>query len=471
MTSSTSTSRGTRRAIAGALMAAVALAAPQLAGGDAEADRKRRAEASTISLKTAAGKKVTTLKAGTYSISVKDHSAEPRLPSPGPGRQQGAEQRRRDRDEDGDSPAAGRPLPVRLPAARTGHARQLPGQVGRWRSLRHAHRPLRVSRSQAPPPLAWAARLRPRPRPPVVCYLTGRQEWPGGGPCRGRSALRWLRDRPRGVGDHHRDAGHPPRARDVLIRNRGKMTHGFEIEFRLRRDGDDIRVKEESIDLRPGQSTRMTMNLAPGVYEIECSVSNHDDMGMRGVLEVRKDAPLVAPRRAGGVRSCRSPACVQARDSAHDGRQLRHLAQRRRRAAYGHRAGVLLAAAPQGRDVSPSLHAGGDVRVSLRAASGDEGEGRRHPGRGEVVGGGRRTADAHGLRRRAAAARLAVVTALLSGGAARSTRRPPESTSTTTSRSGSSSSRPRPCRQRGASACSSRRRGACWPPGRRATPG
>ena len=78
------------------------------------------------------------------------------------------------------------------------------------------------------------------------------------------------------------------------------MTHGFEIELRIRRDGDDLRVKEESIDLRPGQSTRMTMNLAPGRYEIECSVSNHDDMGMRGVLAVRKDAPVVAPRRTAG---------------------------------------------------------------------------------------------------------------------------------------------------------------------------
>jgi plastocyanin len=85
-----------------------------------------------------------------------------------------------------------------------------------------------------------------------------------------------------------------------VIRNRGKMTHGFEIELRIRREGDDYRVKEESIDLRPGRSTRMTLNLAPGVYEIECSVSNHDDMGMRGVLEVRENAPLVAPWRAGG---------------------------------------------------------------------------------------------------------------------------------------------------------------------------
>lgn len=77
-----------------------------------------------------------------------------------------------------------------------------------------------------------------------------------------------------------------------VVRNRGRLTHGFEIE---RRGGDDDRDEEkyETEDLRPGQMTTMTLNLAPGVYEIECSVGDHDDMGMRGLLEVREDAPLV----------------------------------------------------------------------------------------------------------------------------------------------------------------------------------
>jgi plastocyanin len=93
-----------------------------------------------------------------------------------------------------------------------------------------------------------------------------------------------------------------------VIRNRGRLVHGFEIEIRRRDDDhgshrghggdDDDGYKAESIELRPGQSTRMTLDLRPGVYEIECSVSNHDDMGMRGVLEVRANAPLVAPRPA-----------------------------------------------------------------------------------------------------------------------------------------------------------------------------
>jgi plastocyanin len=34
------------------------------------------------------------------------------------------------------------------------------------------------------------------------------------------------------------------------------------------------------------------MELGPGLYEIECLVDGHDDMGMEGILEVRADAPL-----------------------------------------------------------------------------------------------------------------------------------------------------------------------------------
>jgi plastocyanin len=83
-----------------------------------------------------------------------------------------------------------------------------------------------------------------------------------------------------------------------VVRNRGKFRHGLELEIRRvddARDGDDEKAK--SIKLQPGQSTRMTLNLGPGVYELECSVSHHDELGMRGQLEVRVDAPLVVPRK------------------------------------------------------------------------------------------------------------------------------------------------------------------------------
>ena len=39
------------------------------------------------------------------------------------------------------------------------------------------------------------------------------------------------------------------------------------------------------------------MRLAPGVYEIECFVAEHDDMGMRAFLVVRPGAQLVREER------------------------------------------------------------------------------------------------------------------------------------------------------------------------------
>ena len=91
-----------------------------------------------------------------------------------------------------------------------------------------------------------------------------------------------------------------PGAVTLVILNRGTFRHGLELAVRRvddrhdgdREDGDD---DAESIRLSPGQVTRLTLNLRPGVYELECFVSNHDERGMRGSLEVREDAPFVKP--------------------------------------------------------------------------------------------------------------------------------------------------------------------------------
>jgi plastocyanin len=79
-----------------------------------------------------------------------------------------------------------------------------------------------------------------------------------------------------------------------VVANRGKFEHGLEIE-RVRGDDEDSDsdIDEETEDLNPGQTERLTLNLTPGVYELECSVSNHDDRGMRIRFEVRADAPLL----------------------------------------------------------------------------------------------------------------------------------------------------------------------------------
>jgi len=81
---------------------------------------------------------------------------------------------------------------------------------------------------------------------------------------------------------------------NFVLRNRGTINHGFEIEL----DGDssghgsDDRFKAETELIQPGESSRLSVKLPPGVYKIECLVEGHDDMGMEGLLEVRKNAPL-----------------------------------------------------------------------------------------------------------------------------------------------------------------------------------
>lgn len=77
MTGSKTTSVGTRRAIAGALLAALAVALAASASSQAATPKKLIANVGpgfTISLKTAAGKNLTTLEPGVYSITVRDRS-------------------------------------------------------------------------------------------------------------------------------------------------------------------------------------------------------------------------------------------------------------------------------------------------------------------------------------------------------------------------------------------------------------
>lgn len=79
-----------------------------------------------------------------------------------------------------------------------------------------------------------------------------------------------------------------------VVSNRGKFVHGFEIKGTGSRGDDDGERERETRRLRPGETVRMTLNLAAGRYEVECFVGDHDDMGMKDVLDVRADAPLIA---------------------------------------------------------------------------------------------------------------------------------------------------------------------------------
>jgi plastocyanin len=83
----------------------------------------------------------------------------------------------------------------------------------------------------------------------------------------------------------------------LVVANRGKQRHGLLIRSLGDDDaigGDDDKVK--TVRLEPGTRTRITLDLAPGKYVIECFVSHHDERGMCGMLDVRHDAPLVQPK-------------------------------------------------------------------------------------------------------------------------------------------------------------------------------
>jgi plastocyanin len=90
----------------------------------------------------------------------------------------------------------------------------------------------------------------------------------------------------------------------LVITNRGTMNHGFEIEADWDHSGSGggEGLKLETELLAPGESTKVPIELAPGIYKIECFVEGHDDLGMENFLHVRADAPLVtqAATKSGG---------------------------------------------------------------------------------------------------------------------------------------------------------------------------
>jgi plastocyanin len=90
-----------------------------------------------------------------------------------------------------------------------------------------------------------------------------------------------------------------------VVRNGGRLVHGFEIQIEdVDHDNsgpgssDDDGFKLEGPAFGPGETVRLHAELAPGVYEVECFVAEHDDMGMRAMLVVRQGAPLVRPEPA-----------------------------------------------------------------------------------------------------------------------------------------------------------------------------
>jgi plastocyanin len=91
----------------------------------------------------------------------------------------------------------------------------------------------------------------------------------------------------------------------LVIRNGGRLVHGFELKIEDRGDNsgpgssDEDGLEIETRRFAPGETLRISADLPPGVYEVECFVAEHDDMGMRATLVVRSDAPLVRADEGG----------------------------------------------------------------------------------------------------------------------------------------------------------------------------
>ena len=90
-----------------------------------------------------------------------------------------------------------------------------------------------------------------------------------------------------------------------VVANGGKLVHGFEMEaegeeFDSSGPGsgeEGFKIEQPSFDA--GETIEFDLDLAPGLYKVECWVANHDDLGMEILLEVRSDAPKVKQQVAG----------------------------------------------------------------------------------------------------------------------------------------------------------------------------
>jgi uncharacterized cupredoxin-like copper-binding protein len=106
-----------------------------------------------------------------------------------------------------------------------------------------------------------------------------------------------------------------------VIRNGGKLVHGFEMKSedgggsnRGPGGGEDDRFEIEAPTFGPDDTIRIKANLPVGLYEIECYVADHNELGMRTLLRVRRDAPFVRPKTAAQGRGPDQGLCLRPAD-------------------------------------------------------------------------------------------------------------------------------------------------------------
>ncbi|HXH12970.1 MAG TPA: cupredoxin domain-containing protein [Alphaproteobacteria bacterium] len=71
----------------------------------------------------------------------------------------------------------------------------------------------------------------------------------------------------------------PPGTTTFQVTNAGTMEHNFEVESR------DLEEKFD-LNLKPGETKSLQVDLTPGKYTVYCPVENHKELGMRLDLTV-----------------------------------------------------------------------------------------------------------------------------------------------------------------------------------------
>lgn len=73
--------------------------------------------------------------------------------------------------------------------------------------------------------------------------------------------------------------------------NRGRLTHNLAVTELEREIGEPRTVYVRTDTARPGETVRDRVTLGPGRYKLVCTISNHENLGQRGELEVVAQAP------------------------------------------------------------------------------------------------------------------------------------------------------------------------------------
>lgn len=66
----------------------------------------------------------------------------------------------------------------------------------------------------------------------------------------------------------------------ITLRNRGSLAH----DVRVRQDGNEL---GGTTVVTEGKTATASVRISPGDYEFFCSVGDHEDLGMKGEIEVR----------------------------------------------------------------------------------------------------------------------------------------------------------------------------------------